>query len=90
MPKIKKDERFEAKEKQKYTITNWSAYNKALENRGNITFLISDDVIAKWYSNGPMQQGAQEKYSDTCVEAIMMFKTVFSLAYRQAKGFTCL
>ena len=88
MPKIKKDERFEAKEKQKYTVTNWSTYNKALENRGDITFLISEEVIAKWYSDEPLQRGAQEKYSDTCIEAIMMFKTVFRLAYRQARGFT--
>ncbi|MFT4751426.1 MAG: hypothetical protein ACI819_001878, partial [Neolewinella sp.] len=51
MSKIKKDERFEAKEKQKYTVTNWSTYNKALENRGDITFIISDEVIANWYSD---------------------------------------
>lgn len=88
MSKIKKDERFEVKDKQKYSITNWSTYNKALENRGNITFLISDEVIAGWYSDAPLQRGAQEKYSDTCIEAIMMFKTVFRLAYRQVRGFT--
>ena len=88
MSKIKKDERFEAKEKQKYTVTNWSTYNKALENRGDITFMISDEVIANWYSDEPLQRGAQEKYSDTCIEAIMMFKTVFHLAYRQSRGFT--
>ena len=58
MSKIKKDERFNAKEKQKYTITNWSTYNKGLENRGNITFLISEEVIAKWYSDEPLQRGA--------------------------------
>jgi len=88
MSKIKKDERFDAKDKQKYNITNWSTYNKALKNHGNIIFLINEEVIANWYSDGPMQQGAQEKYSDTCMKAIMMFKAVFLLAYRQAKGFT--
>ena len=88
MPKIKKDERLEAKEKEQYTVTNWPAYNKALEKRGDITFLISDEVVANWHSDAPFQQGAQEKYSDTCIEAIMMFKTVFRLAYRQARGFT--
>lgn len=88
MSKIKKDDRFEAKDKQKYSITNWSEYNKALENRGNITFLISEEVIDHWYSDEPLQRGAQEKYSDTCIETIMVFKTVFRLAYRQARGFT--
>lgn len=88
MSKIKKDDRFEAKEKQKYTVTNWSTYNKALENRGDITFMISDGVIANWSSDEPLQRGAQEKYSDTCIKAIMMFKTVFRLAHHQSRGFT--
>jgi len=46
MSMIKKDERFEAKDRQKYSITNWSAYNRALENRGNITFLISNSQFS--------------------------------------------
>jgi len=32
MSKIKKDERFDAKDEQKYAITTWSTYNK-LEKR---------------------------------------------------------
>ena len=85
--KIKKDEQFEAKDKQKYSVTNWSYYNKALENRGDITFLISDEVIQNWYNEGPLQRGAQFKYSDACIETYMTFKTVFKLPYRQARGF---
>ncbi|MEL6141964.1 MAG: IS5 family transposase [Bacteroidota bacterium] len=88
MSKIKKDERFEAKDKQEYRILNWSTYNQALENRGNITFIIDDQVIQSWYSDSPTQRGAQEVYSDVCVETIMMIKTVFRLPYRQARGFT--
>jgi hypothetical protein len=88
MSKIKQDERFEAKEKQKYTVSNWSTYNKDLENRVDITFMIIDEVIANWYSDAPLQRGAQEKYSDICIESIMMFKTVFRLAYRPSNCFT--
>ena len=40
MSKVKKDDRFEVKEKQHYRITNWPEYNRALENRGNVTFVI--------------------------------------------------
>lgn len=87
MSKVKKDERFEAKEKQQYRITNWSQYNQALENRGNVTFIIDDEVIQNWYSAAPAQRGAQQIYSDICIEAIMMIKTVFRLPYRQARGF---
>jgi hypothetical protein len=86
--KIKKDDRFEAKEKQKYTVTNWSTYNKALENRGDITFMISDEVIANWYSDEPLQRGAQEKYSDTCIVAFggFTFWATSSRAMRTSVG----
>ena len=88
MSKIKKDERFAAKDKQAYRVVNWSEYNKALENRGNITFIIDEQVRQNWYSDAPAQRGAQETYSATCIEAMMMIKTVFQLPYRQARGFT--
>lgn len=88
MSKIKKDERYEAQDKQEYRLTNWAEYNRALENRGNITFIIDDEVIQNWYSDSPAQRGAQQVYSDICIEAIMMIKTVFRLPYRQTRGFT--
>ena len=88
MAKVKKDERFEAKDKQPYRVINWSEYNRALENRGNITFIVDDEVIQNWYSDGPAQRGGQQVYSDVCIEAIMMIKTIFRLPYRQARGFT--
>ena len=87
MSKVKKDDRFEVKEKQQYRISNWPEYNRSLENRGNVTFIIDDEVIKNWYSDAPAQRGAQQVYSDVCIEAIMMIKTVFRLAYRQARGF---
>ena len=31
--------------KQKFKITNWSTYNKALINRGSITFWLDDEAI---------------------------------------------
>ena len=77
-----------AADKQKYRVMNWPEYNRALEKRGNITLLFSPEVIEGWYSSAAPQQGAQQKYSDTCIEAIMLLKTVFRLAYRQVRGFT--
>ena len=77
-----------AADQQKYRVLNWPEYNRALEQRGNITLLFSTEVIEGWYSQADPQQGAQQKYSDTCIEAIMLLKTVFRLAYRQVRGFT--
>jgi hypothetical protein len=77
-----------ANPKEKYLVTNWSVYNKALVNRGDITLYFAEDAIESWYSDLPLQKGAQELYSDVCIETIMMLKVVFKLAYRQAQGFT--
>ncbi|MFM3836726.1 IS5/IS1182 family transposase, partial [Klebsiella pneumoniae] len=35
--------------KQKFRITNWPTYNKALINRGSITFWLDDEAIQAWY-----------------------------------------
>ncbi|ERK09416.1 Mobile element protein [Pantoea sp. AS-PWVM4] len=36
--------------KQKFKITSWSTYNKALINRGTLTFRLDDEVIQAWYT----------------------------------------
>ncbi|EPB9640893.1 IS5/IS1182 family transposase, partial [Escherichia coli] len=35
--------------KQKFKITNWRTYNKALINRGSLTFWLDDEAIQAWY-----------------------------------------
>ncbi len=44
-------------EKAKYKIKNWSEYNKALVNRGNISLYIDEQVLESWYDEGPAQRG---------------------------------
>ncbi|MBS2868288.1 hypothetical protein KFV88_25770, partial [Klebsiella pneumoniae] len=39
------------KAKQKFKITNWPTYNKALINRGSITFWLDDEAIQAWYES---------------------------------------
>lgn len=87
MSKIKKDSQNSDKPKVKYQVFNWSTYNKALVNRGDITIYFSDEVLEEWYSNQPTQRGAQLIYSDLCIETLLMIKVVFKLAYRQTQGF---
>jgi hypothetical protein len=86
MSKVKKDIQKSDTPKQKYQVANWSEYNNALKNRGNITLYFSDEVIENWYSDVPAQKGAQYVYSDLCIEACMMVKSLFKLPYRQLEG----
>lgn len=78
----------ETDEKQGYKITNWSAYNKSLINRGSLTVWVSDDIGSWWYDDGPAQAGGQYIYSDRCIECLLTLKVVFHLGYRQLQGFT--
>jgi hypothetical protein len=88
MSKIRKSAEADTKQpKVKYQLQNWSEYNKALVKRGNITLYFDEQVLKQWYSDEPAQRGAQEVYSDRCIEAILMLKVVFKLAYRQVQGF---
>jgi len=77
----------EQEPKDQYKIVNWSAYNKALKNRGSLTIWISADCQEWWYDDGPVQRGAQYEYSDRCMECLLTLKVVFKLAYRQTEGF---
>ena len=75
------------RKKNSHRVTNWSFYNKALVNRGDITIWIDEEVATSWYYHGPGQQGAQYVYSDECIECLLGIKAVFKLPYRQLKGF---
>ncbi|MFW8292414.1 hypothetical protein ACOIC7_27935, partial [Klebsiella pneumoniae] len=39
--------------KQKFKITNWSAYNKALRQRGSLTVWLDESAIAAWTDGSP-------------------------------------
>lgn len=83
MSKLQKEE----KKKDEYQVTNWSAYNKSLVSRGDITIWFDEDSLSEWFDDGPVQRGAQFVYSDKCIECLLGIKSVFRLAYRQLEGF---
>lgn len=87
MSKVKKETVKSSKEKIKYQVTNWSAYNRALINRGDITIYFTEEAMYNWYDESPAQRGAQYVYSDLCIETLLLFKNVFRLPYRQTQGF---
>jgi hypothetical protein len=70
-----------------YRIRNWSAYEKALVQRGSITFWLSDDFEKTWRHAGDKQRGAQFVYSDQAISVMLTVKEVFHLTNREAEGF---
>jgi hypothetical protein len=69
-----------------YHIRNWSAYDRALVQRGSLTIWISEEALTSWVYQGPRQRGAQFDYSDQAIETVLTLKEVFHLSNREAEG----
>jgi hypothetical protein len=70
-----------------YRVRNWSEYEKALVQRGSISFWLSDDFETVWRYSGEKQRGSQYEYSDKAIEIMLMLKEVFHLSNRGVEGF---
>jgi len=76
------------KQKKSYKVRNWSQYNKALVNRGNITLWFDQEVLEQWtHDNKGFKVGRPFVYSDTAILALLMLREFFQLPYRQTEGF---
>ena len=68
-----------------YRTTNWSSYNRALINRGNISIWF--DPKTQWYAQSQGKQGRNQTYSDTAIQCCLMIKSLFRLSLRMVTGF---
>ncbi|WP_047060839.1 IS5 family transposase [Edwardsiella tarda] len=74
--------------KQKFKITNWKTYNKALINCGSLTFWLDDGAIQAWYESATSSsRGRPQRYSDLAITIVLVIKHVFRLTLRAAQGF---
>jgi hypothetical protein len=84
MPKQK---RTQSRQKELYRVKNWTEYEKALVQRGSITFWLSEDIEQTWLYDGEKQRGSQFDYSDKAIEIMLTIKEVFHLTNRGVEGF---
>jgi len=84
MPKQKSTQ---SRQKALYRVKNWSEYDKALVQRGSITFWMSDDFEKTWMHTGEKQRGSQFDYSDQAILVMLTVKEVFHLTNRGVEGF---
>jgi len=84
MPKLTKKS---SRPKTLYRVRNWPEYEKALVQRGSITFWLSDDFEKVWLYAGEKQRGSQFDYSDKAIEIMLTIKEVFHLTNRGVEGF---
>ena len=79
--------RVHPKYKTKYRASNWSEYDRALVQRGDVTLWISENAVASWRPAPSGRRGAQRKFSDHAIETALTLRLVFRLPLRQAEGF---
>ena len=84
MPKQKQTQ---SRRKELYRVKNWSEYERALVQRGSISFWLSDDLEKTWLYVGEKQRGSQFDYSDKAIEIMLTLKEVFHLTNRGVEGF---
>ncbi|MEF8749741.1 MAG: IS5 family transposase [Candidatus Accumulibacter propinquus] len=73
--------------KQRYRVTNWSDYDRALVNRGNLTIWFEDEIIRDhWTPAPPVGRGKPGRYSDMALQMCLTIKALFQLPYRATEG----
>lgn len=73
--------------KTTYKLSNWSAYNQALRQRGSLSVWFSEEAAEAWLYDGPSQWGTDPTYSDFAIETCLRLRLVYSLPLRQTQGF---
>ena len=89
MPKKYPDKKGWKVPKQKYHVTNWSAYNNALRRRGSIDLWMTEDAINQWYEKDIVNigTGAPTKFSDLAIIVCHEIRLLYKLPLRQCEGF---
>ena len=71
----------------KYRVGNWSAYEQALVQRGDVTLWLSADATDAWRPSPSGRPGAPKTFSDGAIETALTLRLVFRVPVRQAEGF---
>jgi hypothetical protein len=67
-------------------VTNWPAYDAALQARGSLTVWFTAEAIAAWRAEPRTTRGGQPQYSDLAIATALTLRAVFRLALRQTEG----
>ncbi len=72
--------------RQKFKITNCTAYNESLRQRGDLTVWVSDETLCSWFAARRTSRGGQPKYSDLAITLCLSLRIVYGLPLRQTQG----
>ena len=64
---------------------DWSKYNKALVERGNLTFYVDEDILKR--NRQVKTFGRPRQFSHPLIQFLLILKIQYSLTYRMLEGF---
>jgi hypothetical protein len=69
----------------RYKTTNWSAFNRALKQRGSLTIWFDPEMT--WSPPPSGRRGRQQRFSDAAIQTCLTMKVLFGMPLRQTTGF---
>jgi DDE family transposase len=72
--------------KARYKVTNWSEYDRALQQRGNLTVWVTPEALAAWHPPQTGRRGRSRTYSDLAIETGHLLRLAFGRPWRQSEG----
>ena len=77
---------FKVNQEQRHQVTNWPAYDAALQARGSLTVWFTAEAATAWRAEPRTTRGGQPHYSDLAITTALTLRAVFRLALRQTEG----
>jgi hypothetical protein len=72
--------------KARYKVTNWPAYDRALQQRGSLTVWVTPEALAAWHPPRIGRRGRPRDYSDMAIETGHLLRLAFGRPWRQTEG----
>ncbi len=70
----------------RYRVTNWPAYDRALQQRGSLTVWVTPEALAAWHPARTGRRGRSPRYADLAIETGHLLRLAFGRPWRQTEG----
>jgi hypothetical protein len=70
----------------RYRVSNWPAYDRALQHRGSLTVWVAPEALAAWHPPKAGRRGRSRAYSDLAIETGHLLRLAFGRPWRQTEG----
>src|ERR687889_1200363 len=70
----------------RYRVTNWPAYDGALQRRGSLTVWVTPEALAAWHPPGTGRRGRSPRYAEIAIETGHLLRLAFGRPWRQTEG----